>query len=169
MRKILLVTLIVALFSFSCRKQEKSVDKLFSEYEGQEGVSSIKLPPVLFMAYLKTYEDVPEFSFENVEIIRYMIVDRKKTEISDKPVLLNDILSELTELQFEDLMRYSDSGNETIVSILGQGEIISDLVVLVNNKESLMLIGISGQMKIEDITRLASEIDFNSLKGFELN
>lgn len=169
MRHILLVTLIVALFSFSCRKEEKSIDRLFSEYEGQEGVSSIKLPPVLFMAYLKTYEDVPEFSYDNIDVIRYMVFDRKKTDVSDKPVVMSDILSELTELQFEDLVRYSDSGNETIVSIQGQGDLINDLVVLVNNKESLMMIGISGQMKIEDITRLASEIDFNSFQGIELN
>lgn len=169
MRKIWLVILIITLINFSCKKKEPGLDQIFSEYSDLKGVSFIKLPPTLFKVYLEKYENVPEISFENVKVIRYMVVDKTETDIPNKPTMVNDINSELDLLKFEDLLRYSESGNETIVRILDNGNYISDLMILVNDNGSLMMIGISGQMKMEDITNLASKIDFTSLKGIRIN
>jgi hypothetical protein len=169
MRKITLIILFTSIFFFSCRREENSVDKIFSEYEGEDGVYMLKLPPSMFLLLLQKYSNVPDVSFDGLDLVKLMKYNKTESNGFNGTQIINNISSELRELQLEDLLQYSQSGNEVIVKIFEKDDYISDLIILMNDNESVTMIGISGKMEIDDITKLASEIDFKSLKEIQLN
>jgi hypothetical protein len=169
MHKLILIILVAAVFSFSCKREKKGIDDIFSEYERQDGVSMIKLPPALFLALLQKNENVPDLSIDNIDLVRFLTFNKTGSNNLAGKLILKEITSDLDGLKFEDLLRYSKSGYEVVVKILETGEYISDLIVIINDNENPMVVGVSGKFKTDDITRLASEIDFNSFKGIQLN
>jgi hypothetical protein len=169
MRKILLFILIPIVFSYSCKREKNRIDDIFSEYEGLEGVSIATLPPVLFLTLLQKYGNAPDLSIENLEIVRIMVYNKTSSNNLDTSPIMKEIITELDGLKFEDLLRYSGSGDEGIIKIHDTGVYISDLMFLINNAESLLLIGISGKMETSNIMQLATEIDFKSFKEFRIN
>lgn len=169
MRKLIIFILVAFICCFSCRREENSVDKVFSEYEGRDGAYVLKLPPSLFLALLQKYKSVNDVSFEGVDLVRLMKYNRTESNGFNGAQIINNINSELDELQLEDLLRYSQSGNEVIVKVFEKEDYIRDLIIIINDNESVTLIGISGKMETGNITKLAAEIDFKSLNDIKLN
>jgi hypothetical protein len=167
MRKLIIFILFASIFILSCTREENNMDKVFSEYDGQEGAYIVKLPPTLFLLLLQKYNAVQDVSFDGVEFVRLMKYNKTESNGFEGQKIISKITSELEELQFEDLLRYSQSGNEVIVKVFEKDDNISDLIILMNDNESVTMIGISGKMKIDDITKLASEIDFKSLNEIQ--
>jgi hypothetical protein len=171
MRKLVIFIIYILILCFSCKREENRVDKVFSEFDGMDGVYMLKLPPSLFLVLLQkyNYNNVNDVSFDGVDLVRLMKYNKTESNGFNKTQIIKDLISGLEELQFEDLLKYSESGNEVIVKVFEKDGYTSDLIILFNDNESVTLIGITGKMEIGNITKLAAEIDFKSMKNIQFN
>lgn len=150
----------------ACSKKQSGNQDIFSRYEGEPGVYIMKVPPSLMTTLAGSDEELAE-NLKNagkIDIVKVMVFNRP--ENGEKTVAeVNSEVKEMTGKMGYDLMM-SMTGGKTDVSVLmlESGEMISDLLVIAREGETLTVIGLSGNLNTEAIVDLISQSELNSLE-----
>jgi hypothetical protein len=159
------VVIVMLIILAACSKKQSGNQDIFSHYEGEPGVYIMKVPPSLMTTLAGSDEELAE-NLKNagkIDIVKVMVFNRP--ENGEKTVAeVNSEVKEMTSKMGYDLMM-SITGGKTDVSVLmlESGEMISDLLVVAREGETLTVIGLSGRLNTDAIVNLVSQSELDSL------
>lgn len=156
MKKIISIALVAMVSIFSAAGQNNR-KQIYTEYCGTPGVNAVYISPSMF----KLIKKVPDVTIKDKEVnfssfIRTLegmyILNVMDPEIASR--LSRDVEKELKYGKHELLMEAVEGTCTTRIYIVGNNDIISDLVLLSKSPESTSYISISGQMPFEEVSKI---------------
>lgn len=147
---------------------EKKNQEIFDEFEGEEGIYMIKLPPGLFLGMLSMGDgcDIDPSDIGDIDMVKVMIFDQNKAANRTSGELIDEIKGKFDKFGYEMIIQLNSSGSDISAYILENGEDVTDLMVLVNEGSTMIGMGLSGKLDARSIMKFASEVDYEQFRGF---
>ena len=137
--------------------QSKTFSSLFDKYENEDDVTIVSISKAMFKM-------IPgNISTGNVDIKDIIPkIESMLIITSDKKEMKEKMHSEFKSLvdkdkNFEELMRIKDGKSTVIFNARKSGDIIRELVMLVNDDEDFVAIQILGNFTLDDIQKITKE------------
>lgn len=156
MKKIILSVLSAVISIVSAAGQDGR-KQIYTEYCGTPGVNAVYISPAMF----KLIKTVPDVAINDKEVnfssfIRTLegmyILNVTDPEIASRLSL--DVEKELKYGKHELLMEAVEGSSTTRIYIVERDDIISDLVLLSKSPEATSYISITGQMPLEEVSKM---------------
>jgi len=139
---------------------EKAAEEVFDKYEGQEGVYTFRIPPGLIGIFLDEEEDreIKE-ALREMDFIKVMILDEKKTKSSSKDQILQEFDKKLAESNFEDILLVND-GQQTIkIKIREEEGYIREMMILITDEDAFLGLSLVGKISLDQLSSVARSVD----------
>ncbi len=156
MKKIIIIAL-AAIISMASTAAQNSKKQIYSYYSGKPGVSAVYISPAMFKL-MKAVPDI-EINDQEVNFSRFIrtlegmyILSIDEPEMASQ--LLRDVEKELRNGKHELLMEAVEGRETTRIYVIQKDSIISDLVLLARDGSSTSYISITGQMPLEEISKM---------------
>ena len=156
MKKIIIIAL-AAFISMASVAAQNSKKQIYSDYSGKPGVSAVYISPAMF----KLMKAVPyiEINDQEVNFSRFIRTLEGMYILSiDEPgmasQLVKDVEKELRNGKHELRMEAVEGSETTRIYVIQKDSIISDLVLLARDGSSTSYISITGQMPLEEISKM---------------
>ena len=156
MKRIIVITLLLASFLCAAAQDGKSIYKKYSE---SEGVSAVYISPAMFRLMGK----IPDLKLEDenvnlAPIIQTLtglyIINSENSAISEG--LKADVERFVSSGQYEMLMEAKDNGDVVRMYTTGDESIVNSFVMLSLEPDETSFICIDGKMKREDLDKALS-------------
>lgn len=155
---ILILCVVLPILSYG---QDKSVKKFYNKYKYDETVTSVKIQGWMLKMAAKFAED-EEDDGEAAELLR-KVTRLRVIAMEDGNVIskkdLNQFKKEMAADNFEPLMQVREDGQIIDFFIREADEVITDLVVLVKDKEEFIMLNLEGNLKFEDLRKLDFDVE----------
>lgn len=158
MKKIIIIAAI--LLSAAVSAQAQDINSIYNRYSGKEGVSSVYISPAMF----NLMKDLPDVHVSSGDVDFSGIIKTFKgmyiLEIENKPkasALSSEIRSAVDNGKYQLLMEAAEENESMQIYIASEGEIVTDLIMLATEKDSVSVIAISAEMTYADLQKLISE------------
>jgi len=163
MKKIVYIITILVLFS-SCASSKgiEGYHTFYKKHKSDENVVSFGLPTGLMSLFLNNDEDkeLKEF-LKNIDDLRFFIA-----EDSNKS-LLPELNKYLPEEHYKDIMIIKDGGDKVIFKARENGDAISEIIMLVEEDSSFVVMSVEGEFTYDDIKNFAKSVDVNKVVDAE--
>ena len=166
MKKTALV-LILVLGGISLMAQNKTVDKLFDKYAGQEGFTSVVITKHMFSLFsnIETKEDDEYMNMmKNLENIR--ILSGPEGGLNGVN-FYDDVISKLPEGEYKELMVIQDSGKNIKFLIKEDKDVVAELLMVVGGGEENVLISITGKIDMKAISKLSKSMGIEGMENLD--
>ena len=154
--KYLLLT--VCLFAGSLlNAQNNTFKRLFEKYENEDNVTIVSISKAMFNLIpgnIKTGDVDIKSVLPKIESL--LIITSDKTVIKEKMAVEFKSLVDKNK-DYEELMRVKSDDTNVIFNIRKKGDLINELIMLVNDKEDFVAIQLLGNFTIEDIQKIAED------------
>lgn len=134
--------------------------------------------------FQKKYEKEAEFTVINIspkmfQLMGAMVDDEEKSIIQDLTGLrmltsekntkkyYNDAMKMLTSSKYEELMSVEDGKDNVRMFTMEKGGIISSLIILIEDDEEFVMIGISGDIDLKKISSLSKTLKIDKLEKID--
>lgn len=156
MKKIIIIAL-AAIISMASAAAQNSKKQIYSDYSGKPGVSAVYISPAMFKL-MKAVPDI-EINDQEVNFSRFIRTLEGMYILSiDEPgmasQLVRDVEKELRNGKHELLMEAVEGSETTRIYVIQKDSIISDLVLLARAGSSTSYISITGQMPLDEISKM---------------
>ncbi|MBO5108402.1 MAG: DUF4252 domain-containing protein [Bacteroidales bacterium] len=156
MKKIITIAL-AAIISMASAAAQNSKKQIYIDYSGKPGVSAVYISPAMFKL-MKAVPDI-EINDQEVNFSRFIRTLEGMYILSiDEPgmasQLVRDVEKELRNGKHELLMEAVEGSETTRIYVIQKDSIISDLVLLARDGSSTSYISITGQMPLEEISKM---------------
>jgi len=156
MKKIIIIALAV-IISMASAAAQNSKKQIYIDYSGKPGVSAVYISPAMFKL-MKAVPDI-EINDQEVNFSRFIRTLEGMYILSiDEPgmasQLVRDVEKELRNGKHELLMEAVEGSETTRIYVIQKDSIISDLVLLARDGSSTSYISITGQMPLEEISKM---------------
>ena len=154
--KIKYLLLAVCLFSSSLLyAQNNTFRSLFDKYENEDNVTIVSISKNMFNLIpgnIKTGNVDLKNILPKIESLQIITSDKSavKEKMSDEFKSLID-----KNKDYEELMRVKSDGSNVIFNVRKKGDLINELIMLVNDKKDFVAIQLLGNFTIEDIQKIA--------------
>ena len=152
-----LLIIICILSSSLVGAQNNTFSGLFEKYEDEDDVTVVNISKAMFKL-IPGNISTGNVDIKNIipKIESLLIITSDKKNIKDK------MYSEFKTVagkdkSFEELMRIKDGKSNVTFNAKKSGDIIKELVMLVNNDDDFVAIQILGNFTLEDIQKITSE------------
>ncbi|MBQ8049443.1 MAG: DUF4252 domain-containing protein [Bacteroidales bacterium] len=156
MKKIIIIAL-AAIISMASAAAQNSKKQIYIDYSGKPGVSAVYISPAMFKL-MKAVPDI-EINDQEVNFSRFIrtlkgmyILSIDEPEMASQ--LVRDVEKELRNGKHELLMEAVEGSETTRIYVIQKDSIISDLVLLARDGSSTSYISITGQMPLEEISKM---------------
>ena len=156
MKKIIIIAL-AAIISMASAAAQNSKKQIYIDYSGKPGVSAVYISPAMFKL-MKAVPDI-EINDQEVNFSRFIrtlegmyILSIDEPEMASQ--LVRDVEKELRNGKHELLMEAVEGNETTRIYVIQKDSIISDLVLLARDGSSTSYISITGQMPLEEISKM---------------
>ena len=156
MKKIIIIALAV-IISMASAAAQNSKKQIYIDYSGKPGVSAVYISPAMFKL-MKAVPDI-EINDQEVNFSRFIrtlegmyILSIDEPEMASQ--LVRDVEKELRNGKHELLMEAVEGNETTRIYVIQKDSIISDLVLLARDGSSTSYISITGQMPLEEISKM---------------
>lgn len=132
-------------------------DKLIEKYMEEDNVTSVVISKKMFQLVglnMDTNGLALDGKADKVEGMQILT-----TSDSAQAAAMNSDFTKLANEGFEELMRVKDGTTRATFYIQQEGDLITDLIMLVNDDEEFTVIRLVGQFTIEDIQEITSDMD----------
>ncbi len=130
--------------------------KLYRKYSGVEGVTSIKLPKILFQI-ARMVGDLDEPEKELIESIdRMWVLEVEDPSLNREIDFTRDCKEMLESGEYEEILRVNEKGEKVHILITEERGYVRDMIILVGGDENV-LVRMQGHFDLADIGKLASE------------
>lgn len=153
-RFITLIIMVLLVIPAAIAKDRK---KLYSEYSGRPGVSAVYISPAMF----KLIRSIPDVQINDQDVNLSSIISSLEgmyilsTDSRDISYQLRrDVEKELTSGRYEMLMEAVEGQETTRIFMLNDGNRISDLILLSKDGDSTSFISITGQMSMDEVSKM---------------
>lgn len=130
----------------------------------------MQIPPALFISLAENDEtahgDLKKAG--KIEMVKVMVYNKPESEGKAAAEIEGEIRRMVDEFGYEVMMSMTGGKTVVYVYLLESGEIISDLLIMAVDGESMTLIGLSGELNEKALAKLASESNMKSLTPGEL-
>ncbi|MFP4556459.1 MAG: DUF4252 domain-containing protein [Bacteroidales bacterium] len=161
MKRIAALFLIMFSLNLGSTFAQPFIDNVFNKYAGKKGFTSVMISPELFkLLSLVDKED------KELKLLSEKIMSLKVLVSEDKAIgFTNDIRSELSKSDYHSIMEVIDGNQKVNFYIKQEGETISDLILLAIDDNEEVLLAITGNMKMSDLSALGKNGSFGSGTG----
>ena len=140
--------------------QISKLDKLFEQYQGKKGVTTLKIGAPMFklLGNLKIDdEDMQKITplLKNVKSLRMLIV-----EDGEDKNLTSVIRSAVSNLKFEELMTLNSDGEDIrflVENISANSDILNNLLLTINGDGQNLFMILDGAIPLKEVTGLVNE------------
>lgn len=162
MNKLMIITfaLLISLSSFA----GDSFDKLYSKYSGDEEITSVNLSKSLIsiMSNFIGDDDVAaQELLNNVESLKLLISEKSDSKLSA------DAHAFVKSGKYEDLVKVNDGGNKVRIMVQENGDIIKDVVALVESEDEFIIINLTGNINPKEVGKVLKTLDIK-VEGLEM-
>ena len=156
MKKIIIIAL-AAIISMTSAAAQNSKKQIYIDYSGKPGVSAVYISPAMFKL-MKSVPDI-EINDQDVNFSRFIrtlegmyILNIEEPEMASQ--LARDVEKELINGRHELLMEAVEGSETTRIYVVEKDSIVSDLILLSRDGSSTSYISITGQMPLEEISKM---------------
>lgn len=156
MKKIIIIAL-AAIISMTSAAAQNSKKQIYIDYSGKPGVSAVYISPAMFKL-MKVVPDI-EINDQDVNFSRFIrtlegmyILNIEEPEMASQ--LVRDVEKELINGRHELLMEAVEGSETTRIYVVEKDSIVSDLILLSRDGSSTSYISISGQMPLDEISKM---------------
>lgn len=140
--------------------QISKLDKLFEQYQGKKGVTTLKIGAPMFklLGNLKIDdEDMQKITplLKNVKSLRMLIV-----EDGEDKNLTSVIRSAVSNLKYEELMTLNSDGEDIrflVENISANSDILNNLLLTINGDGQNLFMILDGAIPLKEVTSLVNE------------
>jgi hypothetical protein len=165
-----LIYLIVWMLPLCMTAQKSSLDAFFDKYSGKEGYTSVHITQYMFDLLKTTESQKEEDEFKSVASklkgIKVLTLDDDSQNVSaDK--FKSELVSILPKNVYKELMVVKD-GAETIQFLMKEstgGD--SEFVMLVTGPDDPVLLYMTGDIKVSDLSKLSKTMDVDGFEHLE--
>lgn len=154
MNKIVII-LLVALLSASCATSSNIDDYpvFYKKYKKQENVVNFKLPSGLIRAFLDKEDKEIKHFLKHSKGVRFFIAEEPDEQ------LYAALKSHLPEDVYKDIMIVKDGGDQVYFKAREEKESITEIIILVEEETSFVVMSIEGKFTFEDMHQLIKSVD----------
>jgi len=151
-----------AILLSSCQSEKNR--EIFDDFEGEEGVYMLKLPPSLFMGIMDNEAGPGKEELGKVNLVKLMFFDENKAGGEREPGdIHNEIIRKFDRYGYEMALQFSSSGTNISAYMLENEEYVSDIMVVLNGDEGLIGLGLSGRLDGRALMDFALNMDYQEL------
>ncbi|MBL4709145.1 MAG: DUF4252 domain-containing protein [Flavobacteriales bacterium] len=169
MKKILFSIFILS-FPLLMAAQPSQVEKLFDQYSGKEGYTSVHITKYMFEMFAKVATEEEDNEFKEVTsqltAIKILTLD-SETNAKRGQDFYKEINNSLSEPEYKDLMIVKDGGEEIKFMIKETKDIISELVMIIGGENEGVLISLMGDIDLKTISKISKSMDLKGLKHLD--
>lgn len=166
-----LICLFILLLSMSLSAQSgvsKSINPLMDKYGGSDDFTTVSISPKMFELIARTgiAEEDEEIGdiINGITSLSILVYDNEEKAARSRD-LYNEAFSSLVKGNaFEELMTVKDEGDDVKFLIRENGNLIEQLLLLVGSEDQFVMIDITGNIKLDQISKLSKSMDID---GFE--
>jgi len=152
---------IIASICLLCTSMGFAQNKLFDKYADMDGVTSVYISKAMFQM-LSGVSDVtikPNVTGVDLEKMKGKIESMQlvSTEKQDKIAQMRKEFSQLITTQHEELMRVKEDNTSVKIYTLMQGDLVKELIMLVDENDTFTAILLNGSFTLKDIQSIAEE------------
>jgi vacuolar-type H+-ATPase subunit F/Vma7 len=136
--------------------QSSTINKLFDKYENEDDITVVSISKAMF----KMIPDnvTGDINIKNIvhKIESMRIITSDKTNLKEK--MNSEFKSFINnDKDYEELMRVKDGKSNITFNAKKKGDILSELIMLINNEKDFVAIQISGNFTLDDIQDIAKD------------
>jgi vacuolar-type H+-ATPase subunit F/Vma7 len=139
--------------------QNSAINKLFDKYENEDGITVISISKAMFKM-------IPGNIYTNSVNIKSIIhkIESMRIITSDKKTLKETMNLEFKSFissnkSYEELMRIKNGKSNVIFNAKKNGDIIIELIMLIDDEKNFAAIHISGNFTLDDIQEITKDKD----------
>ena len=154
--KYLLIVIFMVGSSFTYAQNDK-LSSLFEKYENEDNVTVVSISKAMFKM-IPGNISTGNVDIKNIvpKIESLLIITTDKNEMKTK--MYSDFKSTIDkDKDFEELMRVKEGKSNITFNAKKKGDIIKELVMLVNDDEDFVAIRILGNFTVEDVQSIAKD------------
>lgn len=153
MRKLLFTAAMLLVCQFVAAQ---TVERIIEKFKNEDNVTCVNLPKSLIgIAKVAVDDEKTAQILEKIDAIRLIVIDEVSGSTRRK---FNKEVKKLDFSGYDEMLRTKDDGETVkIMSKLGDGENISDLIVLTDERDECVLIHIEGSISPEDVQALVDK------------
>ena len=157
--KIKYLLLIICLLSNSIiYAQNNTFKSLFDKYENEDDVTIVSISKAMLNMIPGNINIKDNINISNVlpKIESLLIITSNKSEKKEK--MASDFKSLVEKNKdYEELMRVRDGKSNVIFNVKKKGDIINELILLINDEKDFVAIQISGNFMLDDIQNIIKD------------
>ena len=152
--------------------QNKSIDRVFDKYAGQEGFTTVYISKYMFSMFAQM-DDVEDEDLEEVQDVFGKLDGIKILAVDDTEVIGTDvnfydeIMKDLDRDDYVELMVVKDSESDIVFLAKEEGGIIVELLLIVGGESDNALIAITGEIDLNTISKISNTMDIEGMEELE--
>ena len=147
--------LLAALLPILAMAQNSAVDNVFKKYGDRDGFTVVTISKGLMKMVANADDDKESQEF----LSRLREIKILATEDNNKINLYDEVLSQLDKKDYEELMTAKSKGEEVLMLARKEGDLVSELIILVGGDDDNALVYISGKMNMKDLSKLSKSVN----------
>jgi len=154
--KKLTTLMLIALLPLFALAQNSAIDKVFQKYGDRDGFTVVTISKGLLKMVANMDDDSESKDFlGRVHSIKILAQEDHNMDIN----LYDEVLSNLDKNNYEELMTAKSKGEEVLILMKKDSDIIQELIILVGGEKDNALVFISGKMNMKDLSKLSSSVN----------
>lgn len=147
------ITLAISLFLVVTNAfSQSAIEKAFLKYSGKPGFTSVSITPELFqlLSMLDTKDEELKQLSEKIHSLKILVSEDKAIGFTD------EIREQMVSLNYKTVMQIVDGDQKVDFFIKQNGEIITDLVMVAIDKTEEVLLSLSGNISLHELSSLGN-------------
>jgi hypothetical protein len=167
--KKLFFLLFVALTSLTnLSAQDDAITRYFSKYMEDDRFTVVYISPKMFDLVSKISTNDPDWEktrevVRDLKGLRVLVAD----SIPNGMQLYNEAMKTIPVREYEELITVRDKGENVRIMTKESGGIISELLLLVGEKNQFVMLSFAGKIDLDKISRLAQTLDVEGADQLE--
>ncbi|NOX46485.1 MAG: DUF4252 domain-containing protein [Chlorobi bacterium] len=169
LRNTTLAILSILFVPFQVNAQDGAVNNLFEKYSGADGFNSVDVSKGLFQLFADIESDDEDFEelqkaldgIEKMQLLQYSLENGKQETMDN---FYSDIEKSIPFKEYDELMVIKESDAKINFYSRSERGIISELMMVVNGKDEVVLMSLTGNIDLKHIAKLGSKMNLGGME-----
>lgn len=171
MKRVLFLICFIGL-SVALMAQNRTVDRLFDKYAGQDGFTTVYISKYMFSMFANL-EDVKDDDLAEMQDVFGKLDGIKILAVDDQDALgkgvnfYDEIMKDLNRNDYEELMVVKDSKSDVVFLAKEENGKIVELLLIVGGDSDNALIAITGEIDLSTIGKISHSMGIDGMEKLE--
>lgn len=156
MKRLLIILTLIGT-SLAVQAQRAPIRAFYQKYKGMEDVENIQLSGWV-LKLVATFSDDEEAGKVLRHISRLRVLTMENGNLVPQAEF-NQLLKQVRKDKFEDLMHIREDGEDVQILIREDKDRITDLLLLVHDKDSFTMLSLEGALRFKDLKELKIDVE----------